>query len=116
MKKTDNKSETIPEPRTHARRKATLISSPTLTVNAVMVWLSERLGVYLPKFPLPGWPSFLLTLWEMLVPGSFPSGPLPWAFSIEENWPAFFPQSGSPPVALENLTIHVQHKSWVSPG
>lgn len=122
MKKSEQKPESKPRARKDAaaarpvRRGAKLASSPPVTVNDVMQWLRKKLGVYLPILPLSGWPSILQSLWELVVPTPFPSGPLPWTFQIEGSWPAIFPQVGSPPVLLENLTIHVLHKSWTSPG
>ena len=122
MKKSEKKPETKPRagekaaPVKPVRKVAKLFSSPPITVNDVMLWLREKLGIYPPILPLSGWPSILQSLWELVVPTPFPSGPLPWTFHIDGSWPAIFPQVGSPPVMLENLTITVQHKSWTSPG
>jgi hypothetical protein len=88
-----------------------LIASPAATVNAVMQWLNNSFGLHLPTLPLQGWPAVLVSLWDMFIEGDVPSGPLPWKIPIQGGWPAIFPQVGSPPLMLEQLTIHVEEES-----
>ena len=89
---------------------ANVIASPVITVNGIMQWLNSQFGLHLPVLPLKGWPPVLQSLWEMFIAGGIPSGPPPWNIHIEGNWPAIFPQVGSPPVMLANLVIHVEEK------
>lgn len=91
-------------------RIANGFGSPVETVNSVMEWLNDQFGLKLPTLPLDGWPAVLKSLWNMLILGHIPSGPLPWNIKIDGGWPAIFPQVGSPPVMLEDLTIHVEEK------
>lgn len=94
---------------------ASFLSSPMHTVNSLIEWLNETLGLELPTLPLAGAPAIVQVLWEMYIVGDFPSGPMPWSVSIDGSWPAIFPQVGSPPVTLENLTVHIEQKPVRSP-
>ncbi len=103
------------KPAKSAGRVRAFFTSPAITVNAVMEWLNEKLGLKIPTLPLSGWPAVLKSLWEMFIKGTYPSGPLPWKISIDGSWPAIFPQIGPTPVQLQNLTINVQQTSSTSP-
>jgi hypothetical protein len=122
MKNTEDKTKRSPQPRrnsTLAKARAVagaLLASPALTVNSVMVWLNETLGVNVPTLPLAGWREVLQSLWELLIQssdpsenadGDLPTGPLPWIIRVDGSWSWIFPQGGSPPVALENLEIRI---------
>jgi hypothetical protein len=96
--------------RSTVRSLGNLIASPANTVNTVMQWLNENMGLSLPVLPLFGWPASLYSLWELFILGEVPPGPLPWSIEVEGSWPAIFPQTGSPPLTLNSLTIHVEEK------
>ena len=91
-------------------RIGSLISSPIETVNSVMQWLNDHLGLSLPVIPLPRWLSPLTSLWELPIIGGIPSHPPPWDIPVDGSWPGIFPQIGSPPMMLENIVIHVREQ------
>ncbi|MGH6692365.1 MAG: hypothetical protein ACREF4_16985 [Gammaproteobacteria bacterium] len=78
------------------------------TVNAVVVWLNARFGLSLPTLPLAGWPSVMVTLWKMAVPGPVPppiSSPDRWEIPIAGSLPGMLPPTAT--LELTNLCLIV---------
>jgi hypothetical protein len=75
------------------------------TVNDLMIWLNQQIGLNLPtKASFAKWPM-LRALWNLKIPTGFPSGKLPWKVSVQGSWSLI---RGMKPA--KNIAIEVKNR------
>jgi hypothetical protein len=90
------------------------MSSPSWTVNDLMVWLKRKLGLHLPLLPLKGFPASIKAFWhKFLERPPPPSGSPPWVFPVEGTWPELLPEGSR--VVVADLRIIVGRTPAESP-
>lgn len=75
----------------------------TESLNTFFQHLNSTFGLNIPLLPLTGWPGWVVTLWNTMIPT--PGSPPPTTVDIPGTWPP------SPPVAalqITNLQIQIQ--------
>jgi hypothetical protein len=87
---------------------AKAMAAAGVTINSLFVWLNGIFGSSLPTLDSPNLPPILIALWDLPVPGGLPTGDPPWTIQVDGSWPAMFSQGGSPPLQMENFTVHVK--------
>ena len=85
------------------------MSSPTETVNQLFGWISETLGLTLPRLPFTGWYQRLTKLFGMFIKGPVPKAtdPLPWSIAVADDWLSPIPGTQ---VTINQISIVVEER------